>query len=130
MDTASIITAIGSPAAAVAILKWALARYEVQAKQLEDTRRDKIESDIRQFRELVKQYGSKLEAFATKLAEIDKNLAISIEKFKFSSAEVDKLMIAFRAYVETNSKRVSDVESQVSEISKDVFRISTKKGKQ
>jgi hypothetical protein len=127
MDGYGIFASIASPAVALALVKWALVKYETQAHDLEEERKENILSEIRQLRTLCHELSTKIERVGGDFLRLDKDFAVMVEKLKFGAGDVDKMLVAFRGFVESTGKRFSDIETKVAEISKDVFRVSTRK---
>ena len=127
MDGYSIFTAIASPAAGFGMVKWALAKYEKQSKDLEDERRRHIAGEISGLKRVTEHHESIMEALRKDFSALDKNFAIILERIKFNSDDVEKLLKAYGGFVESCAHRFGEIETQVKELSKDVFRVSTRK---
>jgi chromosome segregation ATPase len=124
-----ILITIGalSPALTALIIKWLFKQYEKRGEELEKERQYKISKEMDTIEELIKRLSMDIDRLKDALNKNDKDLAILIEKLKFQVSDTERLMKAFNGFVETSGRRIESMESRVTEISKDVFLVSSKK---
>lgn len=127
MDNFLIASGILSPAVATIIVKWFLTSYEKRGEKIEKDRQDHFEKEISTVEGLVRRLGADIDRLKENVTRTDKDLAVMVEKLKFQASDVSNLLKAFRDFVGSNGKRLSTVESQVTEISKDLFLVTSKK---
>jgi hypothetical protein len=123
----ALAAVILSPAFIAMLMKWMLTQYEKRGDQLEEERRYKIQSQIDRIDTLYNNFNKDMNHLKETFAKLDREFAVLNERLKFNYSEIDKLVLAFKGFVENNTKRFEAAELQLKEIGHEVYRIIGKK---
>lgn len=114
--------------AAAGAFRWLIHVYWSQAKTIEDLRHQNEKKTVQRIERQVDEHRKEMSLHKAALSDLEKRLIKTMAKLEESAVRLERMDRDFAQSTDATIKRISEVETKIITIAKDVFLIRGGKG--